>query len=118
VSDDGLEIREGRLGRGVFATRPFAAGEPVEDCPTLEVPDAEVTGVLSDYVFNSVEEGEVLLLLGFGMLYNHSAEPNLDYVQYEPRVITFVAARDVRAGEELTIDYGADWWDGRGLRPD
>ena len=34
----------------------------------------------------------MLLLLGFGMLYNHSSEPNCEYVQEEPRVITFVDA--------------------------
>jgi uncharacterized protein len=90
----------------------------VEDCPTLEVADADVTGTLSDYVFSSGEDGEVLLLLGYGMLYNHAAHPNLEYVQYEPRVISFVTTRPVAAGEELTIDYGAEWWQGRGLEPE
>ena len=118
MSEPGLEIREGRLGRGVFAARAFAEGEVVEDCPTLEVADGDVTGTLSDYVFSSGEDGEVLLLLGYGMLYNHSADPNLEYVQYEPRMISFVTTRPVEAEEELTIDYGVEWWQGRGLEPE
>ena len=82
----GLEIKEGRHGRGVFATRHFDKGDSVESCPTLELPADQVVGRLNDYVFGSNEgEDEVLLLLGFGMLYNHSAEPNLEYVQEEPR---------------------------------
>jgi uncharacterized protein len=114
----GLEIKEGPHGRGVFATRAYAEGEAVEDCPTLELPDAEVVGNLADYVFNSGTDGEVLLLLGFGMLYNHSAEPNVEYVQSEdPRTITFVATRGIEPGEELTISYGDQWWDTRGLEP-
>ena len=58
------------------------------------------------------------LLLGYGMLYNHSYEANCEYVQEGPRVITFVTLRDVEAGEELTIDYGEEWWSTRNLEPD
>ena len=115
----GLEIKEGRHGRGVFAARHFDKGDSVESCPTLELPADQVTGRLNDYVFGSNEgEDEVLLLLGFGMLYNHSAEPNLEYVQEEPHVITFVAIRPVEPGDELTIDYGEEWWETRNREPD
>jgi len=116
---EGLEIREGRYGRGVFATRHFDKGDAVEDCPTLELPGDQVVGQLGDYVFGSNEdEDEVLLLLGFGMLYNHSSEPNVEYIQEEPRMITFVAIRPVEPGDELTIDYGEEWWATRNREPD
>lgn len=114
----GLAIRIGRHGRGVFATRRFAKGATVEVCPTLELPDGDVTGTLGDYVFRSNNEDAVLLLLGFGMLYNHSADPNLEYIEGEPGTIEFVTTRRVEADEELTIDYGAHWWEERGLEPD
>ncbi len=114
----GLEVREGRYGRGVFATRRFARGKAVEVCPTLPLPDAEVSGLLSDYVFKSLSEGEVLLILGFGMLYNHSAEPNLEYVQESPETMTFVALKPIARGDELFIDYGEEWWETRELEPD
>ncbi len=104
---EGVEIREGRHGRGVFATRAFAEGDVVEHCPALELPGPEVVGTLSDYVFKSTEgDDEVLLVLGFGMLYNHGAAPNVDYAQDTPRTMTFYTLRDVAAGVELVIDYG------------
>src|SRR3954454_22095195 len=115
---DGVEIKEGPYGRGVFAIRAFAKGEAVESCPTLELPEDTVTGRLGDYVFGSAEdEHEVILLLGYGMLYNHSYEANCEYIQDGPRVITFVTTRDVEAGEELTIEYGEEWWATRNLEP-
>ena len=100
---DGVEIKEGPYGRGVFAARDFAKGESVESCPTLELPEDTVTGRLGDYVFGSGEDEH---------------EANCEYIQDGPRVITFVTLRDVKAGEELTIDYGEEWWSTRNLEPD
>jgi SET domain-containing protein len=60
----------------------------------------------------------LILLLGYGMLYNHSYEPNCEYIQEAPRVIKFVTLRPVEAGEELTIDYGEEWWETRNREPD
>jgi len=83
----------------------------------VEVADSEVTGRLDDYVYTSVRDGDVLLVLGYGMLYNHSANPNVEYVQDEPSMLRFRALRTVMPSEELTIDYGETWWETRGLEP-
>jgi uncharacterized protein len=113
----GLTIKRGPHGRGVFATRRFARGELVERCPTVELPDADVIGRLDDYVYTSITDGDVLLVLGYGMLYNHSPDPNVEYVQDDPSILSFHALRTVLPGEELTIDYGDKWWETRGLEP-
>ena len=114
----GVKISEGPRGRGVFATRRFAAGEVIETCHTVEIADADVSGRLNDYVFSTGRDGDVLLVLGNGMLYNHSHDPNVEYVEDEPDTIAFRALRAVQAGEELTIDYGEEWWETRGLEPE
>lgn len=44
---------------------------------------------------------------------NHSISPNLepDHLLWEGKwIIIFRSARDIPAGEELTIDYGPDYW--------
>jgi uncharacterized protein len=101
----------------VFATRRYLKGQLVESCPTVELPDSDVTGRLGDYVYSSVNDDDVLLVLGYGMLYNHSEYPNVEYVQDDPSTMTFLALRTVRPGDELTIDYGEEWWETRGLKP-
>ena len=101
----------------MFATRHFDAGEVVESCPTVEVADADVAGRLNDYVFSSETGSDVVLVLGHGMLYNHSRDPNVEYVQDDGSAIMFRTLRTVRPGEELTIDYGDEWWETRGLEP-
>jgi hypothetical protein len=111
----GLAVREGPRGRGVFATRTFGEGETVEVCPTVEI--SEGGGDLADYLFESTNEGYFLVVLGFGMLYNHAAEPNLDYFQEDAATLAFVAQRRIERGEELTISYGDEWWSARGEVP-
>jgi hypothetical protein len=114
-----VRVGEGPHGRGVFAAQAIAEGETLEECPTLEVGADDASGLLSDYVFGSAsDEHGVVLPLGYGMLYNHSAEPNTEYVEETPGVIAFLASRDIAAGEECLIDYGEEWWDTRGLEPD
>ena len=46
----------------------------------------------------SESEDNVVLPLGYGMLYNHSYDANCEYVQDGPDVITFVTRRPVAAG--------------------
>jgi hypothetical protein len=111
----GLAVRVGPRGRGVFATRTFAEGETVEVCPTVEI--TQGGGDLADYLFESTNDGYFLVVLGFGMLYNHSADPNIDYYQDDSDTLDFVALRRIERGEELTISYGDEWWEARDEEP-
>jgi hypothetical protein len=105
----GLEVRPAPgKGRGVFATRSFARGEVVELAPVLALRpgdvDAALCTVLGSYVF--AWRGTVAVGLGFASIYNHAWDPNLHYFKrFEAGLLEFVAARDIAAGDELTINY-------------
>lgn len=108
----GIAVRDaGPRGRGVFATRDFEEGETIEDCPVIEVPEAELPAlastILSSYFFQwggTGDEGAVAL--GYGSLYNHTNEPNAMYVRKrELKLLSFVALRPIAAGEEITVSY-------------
>lgn len=104
-------------GLGVFSDASYDRGTVVEVCRYLEVEaDAVRDSPLWDYVFSG-EEGRVLVILGFGMLYNHSYRPNLRYELLGDDLIQFVARCDIGVGDELTVNYGRTWWSSRGLKP-
>ena len=114
----GIEIREGPHGRGVYAIRDIPSGETIEICPTIEVEETDVGGPLGDYVLSSGHDPKLnVFMLGYGSLYNHSGEPCAEYQQYEEDSLAFVALRDIAKGEEITIDYGEEWWETRELEP-
>jgi SET domain-containing protein len=55
-------------------------------------------------------------MLGYGSLYNHSDEPNAEYTHEADDAYSFMAVRDIAAGEEITISYGDEWWETRSDR--
>jgi uncharacterized protein len=105
-----VEVKRARgKGRGVFARRPIRKGEVIERVPVLVLSAAEYeegmdVTLLAGYVF-AWGEGQIALALGYGSLYNHSYRPNARYQDVTPRTKQFVALRDIRPGEEVTVNY-------------
>ena len=68
-------------GRGVFATRSIRRDEVVESAPVIVIPVDEQKKIhatlLNDYVFGWGDT--IAVVLGYGSLYNHSWESNLEY---------------------------------------
>lgn len=112
---EGLCIRRTpRRGRGVFALRRFRPDETIEIAPVLLIPDPQHTHLhkteLKDYYFKW-GNGHAALALGFGSLYNHASDPNAEFLCHPAsQSIRFTAARTIRKGEEITIDYDCPLW--------
>ncbi|MBV8982143.1 MAG: SET domain-containing protein-lysine N-methyltransferase [Acidimicrobiia bacterium] len=96
-------------GRGVFAARAFDAGETIEQCPVLVVPDGAVAAHgLEGYCFEWTDD-ECAIALGYGSLYNHSREPNARYDHdHDHELVAYSAVRRIEAGDEITINYGGE----------
>jgi SET domain-containing protein len=115
-----VEVRASPIeGEGVFARDDIATGTALLRLGGRLVTTAELDALIAEadadpaapYVdtFTVYEDAHVVLPPGTPAHYgNHSCDPNLWYAD----AYTFVTRRDVRAGEELTIDYatisGAD----------
>jgi SET domain-containing protein len=114
-----LRVKQGPKGRGVYAARDIAEGETIEICPTLEIAEDDASGLLGDYILNSNRDpANAVLMLGYGGLYNHSYDPNAEYVEHTEDTLAFNAVKPIAAGEEITIDYGEAWWVERDLEPE
>lgn len=104
--------RAGKKGRGVFSNRPIHRGEVIETCEVIFFPRREVATMRKtqlEYYYYWWKSGSAVLPLGFGVLYNHSQNPNADWINdYRSRRMILVALRAISKGEEITVNYGLD----------
>jgi len=106
-------------GRGVVSRVDCSAGTELERSPVIVVPDEDLLDlehrdtVPDHYLLYWSDDPRQELAMGCGllMLYNHSGTPNVEFTDGpEPETMSVIALRDIRAGEELTYDYGVELW--------
>lgn len=96
---------------GVFSKRSYKKNEIIEIAPLIEIDGSQtLPHPLQDYVFSShIKQGNYVLVLGYGSMYNHSRNNNVDYYtcgdNYK-RFVKYVANKDINSYEELFINYG------------
>lgn len=101
---------EGR-GRGVFTSAMIEADNTIELCPLVVIPKEEVKlihqTVLHDYYFLMPNNtGDACFPLGYGLLYNHSPEPNAEaIINTETSYLEFRSIKQINPGEEIFINY-------------
>ena len=115
ASVEGVGVGEaGARGRGVYALRPFGAGETIERAPVIVLPPDEAERLgrtrLSQHVYIWGDRAEeVAIAFGYGSLYNHSYSPNARFRKDEARgIVVITALRDIAAGEEILMNYNGE----------
>lgn len=102
-------------GRAVFAARSFREGELVDRALVI-VGDSEwneLPAWINCFVYSWLDiggrGGRQAVALGSGSLYNSSLHANLTFRAANTNdAIEYFAARDIEAGEELTINYSSE----------
>ena len=127
IKDTGTE-----KGRGAYAARDFKAGELIEECPVIVLirPIAQLPPRIKTMVFNwgnlTKTQASTALALGFGSMYNHANPASIRYeAVLENESMRYIAVRDIKKDEELTINYNAgggshvsdkdSWFEARGI---
>lgn len=97
----------------VKAKTHFARNEIVEICPVILLgEEAKTIDNIKDIIFEiDRAENQWALVLGYGSLYRHADKQNLDYAYNKlTKQMYFITKRTIKLGEELTINYGQDYW--------
>ncbi|MEH7380183.1 SET domain-containing protein [Bacillus sp. JJ1533] len=105
-------LSDGEFNRGVFAKVDIKKGQLIHEAPVISYPNDQHQYIektlLADYAF---EYGinHTAILLGYGMLFNHSYEPNCIYeINFKNHTFDFYAYTDIKAGDEILINYNGD----------
>ena len=110
-----VQIVEG-MGRGIIAERDIKKGEVITNCELLVLSPEDTVKVnetdLKWYVFTfDKNKKQDCLVMGDGEIFNHDDDANTLYglIDWNGRkLMRFQACRDIKRGEQLFIDYGAD----------
>ncbi|RHW39065.1 SET domain-containing protein [Neobacillus notoginsengisoli] len=105
-------LSDGEFNRGVFATCDIKKGQLLHEAPVISYPNDQHPHIektlLADYAFE-YGKNHTAFVLGYGMLFNHSYEPNATYeINFDNHTFDFYAYKDIKAGEEILINYNGD----------
>ena len=105
----------GGRGRGVFTSVHIPEQTVVEISPVIvmEKEERELLDqtLLHDYIFEwGTEKDKCCMALGYVAVYNHSYKSNCEHeMDFETGTISIKTIRNIKAGEELFINYNGNW---------
>ena len=106
-----------KKGKAVFTNIDIDAGVVIELSPVIVMKKEDRVHLdktlLHDYIFEWGEnKDQCCMALGFIPIYNHSYTSNCEYfMDFEEEIIFVKTVREIKKGEELTINYNGDWND-------
>jgi SET domain-containing protein len=105
-------------GRGIFTKKAIKKDTILEHVPVIIMNEADRKHIdqtlLHNYIFEWQPEGKNMICMALGLipLYNHSYRSNCEYaMDYDDNTMYIQTVRDIKAGEELTINYNGTWND-------
>ncbi|MCX6784171.1 MAG: SET domain-containing protein-lysine N-methyltransferase [candidate division WWE3 bacterium] len=100
--------------RGMFASSDIKKGEVIEKCPLILIKyederkklESRPSGNIIDNYYYDWDDNNWCLPLGYAMLYNHSYQPNAEYVfDYTNELLVYVAVTDIAKESEILVNY-------------
>lgn len=109
-----LKVKRSKAGLGLYAQKDFKRGDFIIEYTGEHITDEEADRRSGKYLFVLTKE---IVIDGRGRqniarYINHSCKPNaeaeLDLDELKVRIL---ARKKITAGEEITYDYGKEYWD-------
>ena len=109
-------IARSRTGLGLFAAKPYKKREYVVTYRGRKITNAEADLLEargSRYMFeiNSRWTIDGSSRRNVARYVNHSCRPNVEAIERKGGVIVYVTRRRIKPDEEITVDYGKDYFD-------
>lgn len=111
-----IEVNDSEThGRGVFTKVDLPVGTILEECHIVKLNCTwyDLDDVSKNYYFAwpiGKNANSIVMVLGYGMLYNHNKDHNVTFFSNEEKnVMVYQTVRDIKAGEELFINYGSEY---------
>ena len=110
-------VKRSATGLGLFASEPIPAGRRIIEYTGPLIPNAEVEKRRGKYFFgvNSKWAIDGSPRSNIARYINHSCRPNAEAIVSGRRVWVW-SKRRIKAGEEITYDYGKEYFDDH-IRP-
>ena len=111
-SDFTLVVRRSRCGLGLFTLQPISKGTMVIEYTGVMITEKQVEKSRSRYLFDVGGDGALdgSPRSNRARYINHSCRPNCEAEVRKKRVY-IRALRNIRPGEELSYDYGKDYFE-------
>lgn len=107
-------VRQSRpgMGRGLFATVPIRKGDFILEYTGRRIPTSYADTLKTRYLFELDEKWTVdgSMRTNVARHVNHSCVPNCEVQLRDGKILIF-AARNIQRGEELTFDYGDEYFE-------
>lgn len=101
---------------GVFTNVDIEKGDVIEICPTILEKNSNLkkTKKIRDYFFQ-FDNDNSLIALGYCSMYNHSDNPNATWEIIDENTLKITALAPIKAGEEIYVSYGDEYWKTRNI---
>jgi SET domain-containing protein len=107
-----LLVKRSSAGLGLFAGEAIPKGACIIEYVGRVISEEEKYKSRSKYLFevNPKKTIDGSARTNLARYLNHSCKPNCEINIYKERIF-FNADKNINSGEELTIDYGKEYWD-------
>lgn len=115
--DKRLVVRKaGDLGLGVFAAENIESGIFVEIAPVIICSTNAVAADSEIFKYVIAWNNGLAIPLGWTMVYNHSDDNNCEFsINVHDRLLAITTVRTIDQGEQVTVNYGHNWFASRGI---
>lgn len=103
------------LGHAVFTNEDIQCGIVIELAPVIVL--TEPTTDVSIFKYVMAWNNTLAIPLGWVGLYNHSDNSCCEFcINTQDNLVAIISKRNIMAGEQLTVNYGSDWFSSRGIQ--